>query len=176
MWKRDQFVIRLQCDLAQLANISCTVGIWDYLRRLNAFAHKTKQNKLITNIDMKIIAIKRQSRPQDVCYKFFWIRGDPPMSIVPKNMDWPLIRMIVRRVISGYPASALVTSDYCHAPDWSFENVIINVSVDYIKAQEFRFGFSVNEYLWHKLVWILLHFCSFQQKNNHHTSVPLVTF
>ena len=73
--KRDQFVIRLQCDLAQLANISCTVGIWDYLRRLNAFAHKTKQNKLITNIDMKIIAIKRHR-----------IRGDPPMSIVPKNI------------------------------------------------------------------------------------------
>ena len=47
--------------------------------------------------------------------------------------------MIVRRVISGYPATALVTSDYCHAPNWSFENVIIAVSVDYIKAQEFRF-------------------------------------
>ena len=72
--------------------------------------------------------------------------------------------MIVRRVISGYPASALVTSDYCHAPDWSFENVIIAVSVDYIKAQEFRFGFCLNGYLWHELVWILLHFCSFQQK------------
>ena len=42
-------------------------------------------------------------------------------------MDWPLIRMIGRRVISGYPASALVTSDYCHAPDWSFQNVIIKV-------------------------------------------------
>ena len=86
-------------------------------------------------------------------------------------MDCPLIRMIVRRVISGYPASALVTSDYCHAPDWSFETEVKlflwNIVSNYMEKWEWTIrawiGMSIldqQNITEHCRTFILLYFCT----------------
>ena len=88
------------------------------------------------------------------------------------NLVLTNITLIVdgKRVISGYPATGLVTSNYCHAADRSFKTVIIN-------AHTFSdLWLSCKRDYVALVAQMLVHFCSHCHLKTYHLTLPWSLF